>query len=207
MFCIVCGRTATKGTFCDACFLKHHPLFSLEDFIIYACGDCGAYHEGAAAKRTDIDDVLRTAIEKHLKEGNNVAIRFSITKRQGTTLFVTVTGTGFLSGLRKTETHAIKVRLKKRTCERCIRIAGGYYEAVIQLRGNEPEKMLHKLEGSLPKGARIERIQGGYNVKFVAKNEAERAIKGLKQYTIKRSFKLVGEKKGKSLIRNFYSVR
>ena len=54
----------------------------------------------------------------------------------------------------------------------------------------------------------VERIKDGYDIKFIKKSKAASIAKHLKKYFhVKESYKFVGEKKGKRLYRNYYSVK
>ena len=105
----------------------------------------------------------------------------------------------------------IGVRAVNRVCPRCYRISAGYYEALVQLRGDVAK--VSKIADSLVKY--IDRKNG-----FISKNE--RVDKGIDLYIsdkaivddffrsreIKpgRSYKLAGIKDGKNVYKNTYAL-
>ena len=95
-------------------------------------------------------------------------------------------------------------------CALHVKLSGGYYEAVIQVRGNDRDRILKYALRLLPKKAiiNIETLNEGYNIKIMHKANAATTAKHLRgKFEVKQSYKLVGSKKGERLYRNFYAIR
>jgi NMD protein affecting ribosome stability and mRNA decay len=206
--CIVCGRPANVDAQCDDCFLKKNLLFKLEDFTISYCG-CGSYFERMWRKS---EDFIKDAIESRIKTKNRiVSIKIS-SRTVGNRVYATVECRGYIepSKKMKTETKKIMIVLRKHKCDHCIKLLGGYYEAVIQIRGKNRDVILKKIEKLAPRDSvvSVEELPEGYNIKFVSKKDAIGIVSRLRGfYKINESYKLVTKKKGKELYRNFYAVR
>ena len=95
------------------------------------------------------------------------------------------------------------------TCIDCSRLSGGYFEAIIQLRGDKArvEKYLNKLDNAL--GAKLLKageVKGGADLYSVDNKLAMQLLNKLElRYILTK--KLVGEREGKRLYRTSYSVR
>ena len=106
----------------------------------------------------------------------------------------------------------IEISFRKTLCETCVRRRGGYYESVIQFRGN-PERvnrLIASLQAYLSKNdgfiAKVEELHAGVNV-FVSSRALVTAFLSRKNLNSIASFTLHTEKKGKKLYRSTYSVR
>ena len=134
MFCIVCGAEAVNGNYCKKHFLEKHTLFSIENSSSDYCKNCDSYFW----KNDQFDSAAK--LIKFLSINTNktehkISSCSSSFKNIGGKLHVKVTCTGIINGVEKTETHDYLVIVSKKLCLNCSRKAGGYHEAVIQLRG------------------------------------------------------------------------
>lgn len=199
MFCIVCGSSAEADNFCSEHYAERHALFETENFSAIVCPLCGS------GMPTD-EDIL-----SHVTEKGRIKSRKIIRKQVGNRIVAKLLMKGFLKhGIPKEEEHSIMILLRKQKCELCVKMSGGYYEAVMQLRGERKEKILQKLEALATRDdiTSIESAKEGYNVKFVSKKKAATISGRLsKNFSVNSSYKLVAEKKGKKLYRNFYAIR
>jgi nonsense-mediated mRNA decay protein 3 len=214
MFCIKCGKKANIGVFCDSCFLQQNELFKISNLKIFLC-DCGSYF-GPSKKWQKWDrgeeELLKHLIKNHIKTENKILKTDVKLKQIGNRYMVTVRCIGFVppSKKEKTEKKEIMIDVKRRKCENCSKILGGYYEAVLQVRGPKWETILREIsEKEKEDISLMEKTKNGYDVKFLKKNTADKIAMRLKKkgFSLKVSYKLVGEKKSKKLYRNFYSVR
>ncbi|MBI3191001.1 hypothetical protein HYZ41_04845 [archaeon] len=202
MFCIKCGKTAVANNFCKECFLGSAHLFDLKDFEMHKCHGCGNFKEVS----------VQGQIEREIKTKNKITSCSVKTKKVGNRLVATVTCSGFVSPLRNTVTEdkKINITIKKFMCKKCIEISGGYYEAVIQVRGDKKDKLMNKLHKMLPQNAvtTVVPLKEGYDVRLRKRGYASTAVSYLRgRFEVKQSYKLVGEKKGKKIYRNFYAIR
>ena len=213
MICVKCGREA-KETFCDDCFLHQNELFSVEDFSIILCGICSAYYDNKWHDTKDFEEVINECVRKKIKSKNKITSVKTRFKTIGNKVHVIIACKGKIKPAKKekTEEKKILIILKKRQCETCEKRSGGYYEALLQIRGEKTDYLIKKvqrlIEEKKPTITRIDKLQNGYDVRFMYKKEAERVIGMLrKKHTVEDSFKLVGNKDGRELYRNFFVVR
>lgn len=209
MFCIKCGKKAVIGNFCEDCFLEKERLFDIEDFTLDIC-DCGSYYDKTWQKPKEIADIIKEQIEKRVKTKNRIVEKRISLKRFGNRISALIKCSGLISPCKKIkeEEKRIMITLKKRKCNQCIKLSGGYYEAVFQIR-EDYDKIFDQIKNHLPKTATIEKIKHGYDIRFLRKSDAAKVSRIIKNlgYEIKKSFKFVATKKDKKLYRNYYSVR
>jgi NMD protein affecting ribosome stability and mRNA decay len=207
MLCIKCGREAVIGNFCENCFLEKEKLFDIEDFTIAIC-DCGSYYDEIWQKPRATDEIIRCLIEKKIKTKNKITGKKILLKKVGNRVFASVVCSGFISPCKKSkeEEKRISILIKIKKCDQCVKLIGGYYEAVLQIRGDY-DNIFDKIKCHLPKTARIGKIKHGYDIRFLRKSDAAKVSRKLIEFEIKKSFKFVTTKKGKKLYRNYYSVR
>ncbi len=200
MFCIKCGRPSAAGNFCRDCFLRMEALFEVENFRMAVCNVCGSYYEGS--RKTDIGD----AIKKHIRTEHTIKhIKISYRKR-GNRIIAGVECTGTIKPFSKTEKKTAEIIVGTRKCDDCTKLSGNYYEAVLQIRGRNSERILNRVEKSgVLRFAK--QADTGYDVRLVKKHDASKLADALSRYEIKRTFKLVGEKGGKKVYRVYYSIR
>ncbi len=202
MFCIKCGKPAAAGNFCRQCFLEKEKMFELDNFTTNICPNCGTYADG------DIENQIRSRI----KTRNKIKSCSVKTRSSGNRVLAKVTCDGIINPLKSSVSQCanIIVTVKKLKCENCIKLLGGYYEAIFQVRGPNTDRIMNKLRKFLPNGSIVDmgRIKVGYDIKLSDKKIAATAIRRLREYfEINESYKLVGEKKGKRLYRNSYAIR
>src|SRR3989344_170476 len=199
MFCIKCGRPAKIGNFCDACFLDSEELFAIKDFSMEYCDVCGINQ-----------NMIKEQIIGSLKTENNISNTKVSIKLVGNKAHATVTCSGSIKGLPKTETKNVMVIIRKKMCAMHVKLSGGYYEAIIQIRGRDKDNILKYATRLLPKKSisSIEKLKEGYNIKVLHKANAAAAVRGFrKRYEVKDSYKLAASKKGEMLYRNYYAIR
>lgn len=198
MFCIKCGKQAVVGNFCEACFIERQNLFDIKDFTLIYCDQCGIN-----------DEQIKDAIKARVKSEYAPEIWIKM-KIVGNKVHAKVHGEGKIEGIVKKQEKPALIILRKMMCDVHVKLAGGYYEAMIQARGPEKERILHKVQQIVPKKSIVDIIElkEGYNIKIVRKANAAAVAKELRHsYEIKESYKLVGSKKGQKLYRNYYAIR
>lgn len=125
---------------------------------------------------------------------------------------------GWLNGRRTVEKHVVKLKAIKNVCPVCGRVLSGYYEAIIQVRGNYNGLILEWLEnearriGWTDKMAffRHEMVKGGVDYFFGSKAAAKKVAEGLKNRfgaKLTSSFQVAGRKQGKELRRTVIAAR
>ena len=203
MFCVECGKPAESGHVCIECLSKKSTLF-LKSFEVIMCPRCP---DGEADVRSDIKEKIRKSLEsqKGVKS-------FDVDAKLDGPVSATVTAEMILPGSRKTkeETKTVRIVVRKRLCENCSRVSGNYHEAVLQIRGSRKEEILEIVRSMVAPEylARIDAKKEGYDARIVQKSEAIRVATELrKKFLVVSSFKLAGQKDGRSLYRSVYAIR
>lgn len=204
MFCIKCGVNAIKDNYCKEHFLEKHNLFSINNIKIKLC-ECGAFYH----KNWSRGDFVHIILPKEIKSDYEIAKISLRSKLVGNRVYVDVECSGKIKGILKKETKHAIIFLKKQKCDRCVKLSGNYYEAVIQIRGSNSDKLLNIMKNFSDAVSSVQEVHGGYDVKFIQKSPALTAVKILQEqgYSIIKSYKHAATKKGMMLYRNYYSVR
>lgn len=141
MFCVECGKEEPifRNGVCLACYLKHAQFSKGPTVLdITFCPRCTAYKYKNTWVQEDLDSILR----RHIKDAFSISPELKTVdiqtrcKEQDRVLTCMVTISGALEGQPITEHHPLTVRIKHTTCDICSREAGGYYEAIIQIRAD-----------------------------------------------------------------------
>jgi len=107
----------------------------------------------------------------------------------------------------------VAIKYRKMTCESCYKKIGGYYEAVLQLRGDDEriarfmEKFERYNESRHQFIAKTEKVDNGYDV-YVSSKAVASAYISEKNLTATTSYTLSGlNKSGKKVYKNTYAIR
>jgi len=209
MFCIKCGKEAVTDKFCESCFLEGMKLFSVENIKLYFCDNCEKFHH--KREKYDNESVEKFILGIIIKSENRLTKKIVDFKVQDGKIECVVKVEGYINPAKTKKSQEAKFNLytKRRKCENCVRLLGGYHEAVIQIRGKDMDVILDKTKRRYAKYiVRVEGLKEGYNVKIMNKTIAQKVAKTFSsKYSIKKTHKLVGEKKGKKIYRNFFAIR
>jgi len=204
-FCFVCGKRTEKliEGYCEDCYNKNFNLIEIpKELIILKCSKCGKIKLKNIWSYIEIEDFIKN----HIKIlGNNVELEINDNK---------IFAKGFLKTSKKAkeEIHEINIKIKKILCSNCCRKSGGYYEAVIQLRGSIPQNILNFIDKEAREKTfyRIENVKNGINLYIGNKNIADQIADKLKRrykLEIKKSFKLFTKKEGKDVYKSVFSIK
>lgn len=107
----------------------------------------------------------------------------------------------------------IEIKYSKMTCESCYKKQGGYFEATMQLRGDEEraqrfaERFKRYIEERGGFIAEVKKVEGGYDIYTSSKAIAAAYLKE-KEIKAKASYTLSGlNKSGKKVYKNTYAIR
>jgi nonsense-mediated mRNA decay protein 3 len=106
---------------------------------ITICPRCSSYKHKNTWVQESFDEILRQHIKDAFSispELKNVTIQTQCDE-QVRILHCMVSISGFLEGQPITEQHPLTIRIRRNTCDVCSREAGGYYEAIIQIRAEK----------------------------------------------------------------------
>jgi len=219
MVCPLCGRKSEVGLFCSACYLKKNLKIEVPNVIeISHCKACDTYLlQGRWVKGLSEEDAIERAMSLAIKSNINKLDKTGVLKIE-------------LSGGDKERTATIKiiygeseiekktiVRVKDTSCPNCSRMAGGYYEAVLQMRGgvgkSTVDKIINKVEQHKDKlsfVSEIRKVPGGYDIYLGSKKSAEKIVKEFRgKGEIKKSFEQVSidRQTSKKKYRFYYLIR
>jgi nonsense-mediated mRNA decay protein 3 len=204
--CIKCGAKQGSKAFVDLlcidCYTPHIEI--PKSFAVTLCHRCGAVLRGKkwlASSPREIGKWL--AIKVKGSDARNVAIDIN----SSTLTFEVETERGNVP-----ITVPIRVEIQKALCEHCNKMAGGYYEAIIQFRGRPDrasrwaDKISEFLQGKTFVAGR-EELKEGIDLKVGSSKAALSAINdaGIKDYVISK--KLWGLKQGKRVYRTTFALR
>jgi nonsense-mediated mRNA decay protein 3 len=143
-FCPKCGKETDDffDAVCKDCFRQGKTLLEPASVAVSlnVCTHCGDYFKGK--ERTNIEALVEDAVRRAIKKKHGpdcvvdiseLRIEFPENERNAR-VFLTVKTK--IQGVGMEEQGEIAVILKRETCERCSRIAGGYYAAIVQIRAD-----------------------------------------------------------------------
>jgi nonsense-mediated mRNA decay protein 3 len=132
-----------EAALCDACYFADFQLVDAPDRIeVRVCSQCGAVHRGNRWVDVDARDYTDVAVEEvseslgiHLKAED---VRWGVEPEQvdENTVRMHCRFSGVVRGTPVEEETTVPVKLSRETCDRCGRIAGGYYAALVQVRAD-----------------------------------------------------------------------
>ncbi|TQQ83778.1 hypothetical protein EGH24_03065 [Halonotius terrestris] len=138
---------ADSDALCDSCYFDAFDFIDAPDRVnVTVCGRCGAVHRGnrwvdvGAEDYTDIAiDAVSESLSVHI-DAENVEWGVEPEQVDETTIRMHCTFSGVVRETLLEEQLIVPVRIGKEVCDRCGRIAGGYYASLVQVRadGREP---------------------------------------------------------------------
>jgi len=204
-FCFVCGKKTEKliEGYCEDCYNKNFNLIEVpKELCIFQCSKCKKIRQKNAWVDTEMEDLIKNSV-KIL--GNNVKIEVNKDK---------IFSTGFLKTSKKAkeEIHEVNVKIIKALCPVCSKRSGGYYESIIQLRGDISEEILNFIDKEIKEKTfyRAERVKGGLNLYIGNKNIANQIADKLKRaykLEVKKSFKLHTKKEGRDIYKSTFLIK
>ncbi len=237
MICVECGVEAERliDGCCAACFAKGTQLMLAPEVIdLELCAHCNARHVGAHWVQPDAsipldwlrEDAVRGAIQVHARVGDAGVelVERAETERH---FRYTVAMNGHVEEVPVTAQASLLLRVTRGVCERCSRMAGGYYAAIIQLRATERDVTEHELgrahrylseelDRQQDTGNRMAflsksgAIHGGYDY-YIGDIDAARAVARVLQQRLgastQETAKLVGRREGEDVYRVTFLVR
>lgn len=221
-FCPKCGASidtplGPKGL-CKDCYRKRHDLVDLPDEIRFdQCSQCNDYKiENTWNEFTGTQDMIFDLLKPHEDESVEMSASY---QTKGETYIVNVMMIDEIDGKQVEQTQRVKLVPEKTQCPTCARFQGGYYEAIVQLRGTISEAQFGELMDAAADLtnkdknhfiSNVEQRDGGYDVYVSSQAMANRIIDQLKDHAnvdIKRSRERIGEKDGEPVFRNVISAR
>jgi len=210
-FCFICGNQAIKEGLCEGCWSKRNKLAEFPDKIEFVqCPKCNLIQIRTKWVNPDFEKLIKDSTKI---SGETDAWSFTLQKNG-----YEVEVRGLKDGIRMVERHNIRLHAIKNICPVCGRLLSGYYEAIIQVRGEYNDSILEQLEkearniGKTDSMAfyRQEMVKGGADYFFGSKKAVKQIALSLKKKygaELTESFQVVGRKDGKDLVRTIIAVR
>jgi nonsense-mediated mRNA decay protein 3 len=209
IYCPLCNKSSDEirfvGNFCEECIIKKLEKKIPENCVLLQCRFCKRIKEGKTFSKMGNKSVARS-IKISLKIPDEIKVKFH------TDEFIDAIITSIVENEKVSFPKRFMYKIKHETCQRCYWIASGYYEAVVQLRGNrfridnlvkKLKKYIERRDGFI---AKIENVENNgvdvYTSNKLMMNDF------IHDYDLKatRSYRLYGMKRGKSVYRNTYSL-
>jgi len=205
LICPKCGSTSQQKDFIDSFCSGCYPFKVMlpKEIRLDKCVRCGKLRMKGEWKRTDLKKLNEYVAGKCKGDFE----RAEYDADQGTCRFIF---------LKNGKEYAIEkgflIDVNKTICPDCSRSSGGYFEAIIQVRG-EPdavERKSRKLIEALEKKTFIPKIEDMHNGIDIYVGSTKAASQALQEFSLKPSGiskKLAGVSQGKKLYRTSFSVR
>ncbi len=236
MLCVECGTEVERliGGSCPECFVRITPLMTLPLVVkIELCAHCGSrkqgahwYDPGESPEDWVREETVRGSALVHERVDNPVVYTEGRQLDERTFQYE-VEMRGSVEGVPLSEKGTVRLRRVKSVCERCSRMAGGFFAATIQFRATDrdvrPDELerAHKivakdLERQLDSGNRAaflskdNPMHGGHDY-FIGDIDAARNVSRILKdrfgATVNEAAKLVGRKEGEDVYRVTFLVR
>jgi nonsense-mediated mRNA decay protein 3 len=200
--CPKCGKPS-RGV-CAECYLKTNP-FSVKPETFREC-ECGlTFFKGRLYEDKDKEMMFRAVAAKSVKPPSGVTFKLldvTAEYQRGDVVFDAKVQ-GAYSGNFFTRDVKWKIRPEKMKCDTCKKTGSGYYEAILQVRGDIDLILDEK------KVASAESTRGGVDYYMMDMGYAQEKVQELinKGFLVKQSSKLFGKKNGKDVFRFYYSLK
>ncbi|MEA3190426.1 MAG: ribosomal export protein [Thermoplasmata archaeon] len=235
--CVECGRDVpeTIGGACPDCFVAKQPLLMVPEVLdVETCAHCDARHVGNSWIDPDEgvpleeirEEALRAAVRVH-ERVRDAHVELACSPQDERHFRFDVTLTGNVEGAAVHDARKVLVRMRRSVCDRCSRMFGGYYAAVLQFRATQRDVTRHELERAHKVvGDELDRMRAsGHRDAFLTKSgpvpggfdyylgdiEAARIISrqvaSRLGATVVETAKLAGRKEGEDIYRVTFLVR
>lgn len=232
-FCPKCGVPSENGELCGKCRVKDAVWVNIADRAeCIVCPTCASIKvanvwSDVAIPKEELGQNLVDSVIVFHKDVLDIQKQVSIIDTSSNRSLATVHVSGSLYGIPLEETTKVKLIWALEQCDRCCRIAGSYYEGVIQVRasGRKPTEFeLHRageiayqVEDQLQTAgdrlsfvSDIDETKDGIDIVFSSQNighAISHDICGALGGSFTTHPKLVGQKGGVDLYRVTYSLR
>lgn len=154
--CVECGNQVPNliGGACPPCFISKTPLLDSPAVLdVELCAHCDARHVGAHWIDPDEGQPLEWIREEAARSSFTVhptvhgfTVELSETAQDERNFRIKATLTGSVEEVPVQFEKDLLVRMRRSVCDRCSRMFGGYYAAVIQLRATDRAVTEHEIK-------------------------------------------------------------
>lgn len=231
-FCHICGRRTSElfENKCRSCYVKEKSFLSVPEISLRVCRECLRYYrrgrwESAEGEPFEIlKRAAKNAVRESLRaeiENPEIEIRAEEPAQASNKVYkvkCTVKATGEVSGIPVEEEIETDVKITLELCRDCSRKSGGYFEAILQLRGRPdlaksgaPPLLETLSEDQQSHITSVKDLKEGTDVYFASTAVAKKGARQILEKfggTIKESAHLQGvDKSGKNVYRVSISLR
>ncbi len=215
MICVECGKKTEKlyEGLCLDCYLESKRFFHFPSrIIVKVCRNCGAYKIDGEWKHDSLEKIVEEYIRENME--GEIDCNLELDFEKGIARCI-----GEFGGRKVIEEGKFDVIVRKRLCEKCSLMKGGYFEAILQIRKkNLSRRMEKEMEDIIKKRVenansfimKKERVEEGLNYYIGSKKVAHsiaRELKNAYKAEYKSSSSLVGMKDGVEVYRDTYLIR
>lgn len=201
------GEKPFVKNFCAECFPRYAPaLIALpKEIVLLKCPRCSRFRKGSEW----IEGEAKTLFEEKIKSAHPIIELRARLDENLKRLFVEAVLE--VEGQKVAARASTRAEVKKTICEDCARMASGYHEAIIQLRGNRKrverlaEKLLRRLGRETFVTSEVEKREG-IDLLVGSKKTALQALAEL-HLPYAMANKLVGVREGKHVHRTTVCIR
>ena len=147
--CPVCGKPVESLDMCPECYVERREVFELDDVVeLVRCPRCGFFKISGRWREMCFEDALLEILLSKIR----VMPEFEVEKVSVTPLTrgevgkYSVTLRGRMDNVELDVEKVIEVRVSNEVCWRCSREAGGYYEAIVQIRADNRKVSEEEIE-------------------------------------------------------------
>jgi nonsense-mediated mRNA decay protein 3 len=211
IYCPTCNRSSDDcqfiGEFCEFCLGDKEKRKMPKQIKVFQCRLCSRLKVGQTYMETGNEKrVLGRAINHEIGSQYEVGV-LDFGRNNVARCMIT----------RKTDDGDIKfeaefdIKQLHETCQRCFRISAGYYQGIVQLRGNREkmDRLMAKLSRYLERRksyiTKVEDVSNGIDI-YVSNKEETNNFFMAHDLKPLRSYRLWGMKMGKKVNRNTYSL-
>jgi len=210
---IICARCGSSekpmaGSLCVDCFAETTRLYSLPELEVKKCPTCGKLRLGGKWVN---EAGLSNWVKGRIKPGYTLKSAAVSVKPAFKGVVANLSLVFDVRGMKVAREDAVPIKIELDQCIECSRIASGYHEAIIQLRGSH-EKIEAKANKMISMIERTSFISGvkhkkeGVDLEVGSKQAAQNAISEL-GFPLSATYKLITRRNGKNVYRTSYCVR
>lgn len=211
-YCPLCNASSDKihfiGEFCENCLIKDIKKIIKKEVKIEFCNRCnrlkvnGEYIENT---KSNLNAAMFSALD--IKRCKSVKIN-SIDEK-----FANINITYLIDDEYVKFDDIIRYKMIHQICQECYRKSSGYYEAIVQLRGNKQhiDTIVNKIQKFIEsRGAFISKIEtldnGGLDL-YLSDKSMMKTFFLIYKLNPKKSYTLYSIKNGKKVFRNTYFLK
>ncbi len=220
--CPSCGRPESPKlkfvhSFCEECHFEHHKLYDAPALLdVDQCQNCRRVRLSGEWKNFSNDELLKWIVGKiktpHKMKGATLKLEEVMAEEGKRNYNAAIDAEFDAEGVRVKRRIIIHLRVASTQCRECSLRSGGYFEAVIQLRGDRGKiekiagRLNHRIEKEKGFVSKVEERKEGIDIYVSSKEACHKAIHWLKLHA-NTSRTLAGKREGKELYRTTYCIR